>query len=74
MGRLALQFRGTPLLLGYMPVSNEPRCGLLNGQLLMAEVSTIDCRAKSFSRGVCTGSLRKFTLSRNPSCPQNSIA
>lgn len=74
MGRLELQFNGIPLLLGYIPVNREPRWGLLNGQLLMADVNTTDSRAKSFKRGVCTGSFRKFTFSRKPSWPQNSIA
>ena len=62
MGRLELQFNGIPLLLGYIPVNREPRWGLLNGQLLMADVNTTDSRAKSFKRGVCTGSFRKFTF------------
>ena len=61
MGRLELQFNGIPLLLGYIPVNREPRWGLLNGQLLMADVNTTDSRAKSFKRGVCTGSFRRRT-------------
>lgn len=44
MGRLELQFNGIPLLLGYIPVNREPRWGLLNGQLLMADVNTTDSR------------------------------
>ena len=59
MGRLELQFNGIPLLLGYIPVNREPRWGLLNGQLLMADVNTTDSRAKSFKRGVCTGVIPK---------------
>lgn len=65
MGRLELQFNGIPLLLGYIPVNREPRWGLLNGQLLMADVNTTDSRAKSFKRGVCTGSFESSLSPEN---------
>lgn len=55
MGRLELQFNGIPLLLGYIPVNREPRWGLLNGQLLMADVNTTDSRANHSSVGYAPG-------------------
>ena len=56
MIRTELQLSETPLLLGYMPESNMPLCGLLSGQLLWADVSTTDSLANLSRLGVTTGS------------------
>lgn len=63
MGRLELQFSVAPVWFGNSPVNREPRCGVLRGQLLYAEVKTTDWRANLFRLGVCTGSGVKLMCS-----------